>query len=57
MVCFRCIIVNTLQRGKDDDDDDDNNNNDNNSIYESAGLIALSLLKSQYEYLYTQRST
>ena len=33
MVCFRYIIVNTLQKGdnKDDDDDDDNNNNNNNN--------------------------
>ena len=39
MVCFRYIIVNTLQKGDnksdgdddDDDDDDDNNNNNNNN--------------------------
>jgi hypothetical protein len=33
MVCFRYIILNTLQTGdnKDDDDDDDNNNNNNNN--------------------------
>jgi len=36
MVCFRCIIVNTLHKGEnkdddDDNDDDDNNNNNNNS--------------------------
>ena len=32
MVCFRCIVVNTLHKGnnKDDDDNDDNNNNNSN---------------------------
>ena len=36
MVCFRYIIVNTLQKGdnkddNDNNDDDDNNNNNNNN--------------------------
>ena len=26
MVCFSCMIVNTLQKSDDDDDDDNNNN-------------------------------
>jgi len=29
MVCFMCIIVNTLRKGDDDDNDDNNNNNIN----------------------------
>jgi len=35
MVCFRCIIVNTLLKGDnvDDDDDDNKNNVDNITIY------------------------
>ena len=27
MVCFRCTMVNTLNKGDTKDDDDDNNNN------------------------------
>ena len=42
MICFNCVIVNTLQKldNKDDDDDDDNNNNNNNnnSICKALGI-------------------
>jgi hypothetical protein len=33
MVCFRCIIVNTLHKGdnRDDDDDDDDDDDYNNN--------------------------
>ena len=40
MVCFRCIIVNTLNKGdkKDDYDDDDDDNNNNNNNNNNKGL-------------------
>jgi hypothetical protein len=38
MVCYKCIIVNTLHKGdnKDDDDDDDKNNNNLGSPVDSS---------------------
>ena len=45
-VCFRYIIVNTLNKGDnknddddDDDDDDDNNNNNNNNNVEEYHFL------------------
>jgi len=34
MVCFRCVIINTLHKGgeRDDDDDDDDDDNNNNNV-------------------------
>jgi len=40
MVCFRCVIVNTLHKGENDDDDNNNNNNNNNRFNTEANDIS-----------------
>ena len=49
VVCFWCIIVNTVHEGdnRDDDDDDDNNNNNNNNNNGTFLLIDVAIPSSK----------
>jgi predicted nuclease with TOPRIM domain len=50
MVCFRYIIVNTLQKGdrNDDDDSDNNNNNNNNNTTNIAEYLNTNYKEDQF---------
>ena len=55
MVRFKCIIVNTLNKGQnmgDDDDDDDDDDDNNNNVFTLSTLIKRKLSSRNVNYSY-----